>query len=86
MRLRGILLALLLVTPLLAACASVNFSPMFDLSKWTLDTYPAFDSGKLYDAKSPELPSFDGMSTIRYSPIFDMSPGSWSFTSFPKFA
>ena len=87
MRLKGILLAALIVTALTVSCGSITFKPMFDLSKWTTDTYPAFSHGSLYDAKTPGLPplSFTGASlpAIKYKPIFDMSPGAFSFGSYP---
>ncbi len=89
MRLKGILLATLVVAVLAVSCGSVDFKPMFDMSLWTIDTYPAFINGSLYDARSPAFPSASsggvGLQHIKYMPIFDMSPGAFSFDAYPKF-
>ncbi len=88
MRLKGILLATLLAVTLTVACGSISFSPMFDMSKWTTDTYPAFVGGSLTDVKSPSFSaSFGGadLQQIKYKPIFDMSPGEFSFDTYPVF-
>jgi hypothetical protein len=90
MRLKGILLATLFVAALTVACGSMGFSPMFDMSKWTTDTYPAFEHGSLTDVKSPAFTStsFGGtdLQKISYKPVFDMSPGAFSFDTYPAFA
>lgn len=91
MKLKGILLTLLILASLAAPCAAlVSFKPIFDMSRWTTDTYPAFgSSGTLYDAKSPATPSVSTdlgqVRDVNYSPIFDMSPGAWSFNTYPAF-
>ncbi len=91
MKLKGILLTLLILASLAAPCAAQNFRPLFDMSRWTTDTYPAFGTtGTLYDAKSPTTPSVSTdlgqVRGVKYSPIFDMSPGAWSFNTYPAFS
>ncbi len=90
MRLRGILLASLVVGVLVVAGGSISFKPMFDLSSWTTDTYPAFGASGLYNAKAPDMPSasFGGfsMQDIKYKPVFDMSPGAFDFNTYPTFS
>jgi hypothetical protein len=90
MRLKGIVLATLIAGALIASCSSISFKPLFDLSSWTTDTYPAFGpSGSLFNAMAPRMPSasFGGVSLqdIKYMPIFDMSPDSFSFNAYPAF-
>ena len=82
----------------IAPTYAVQVNQLFDLSPqaWTLDSYPAFnDTGAtpmLYNAESPTLPTITGpgtdlgqISTVGYSPVFDMSQGSWNFNSYPIF-
>jgi len=72
------------------SCGSIDFKPMFDMSTWTTDTYPAFIDGSLSDARSPAFPSPSSsgadLQHIEYKPIFDMSPGAFSFDTFPVFS
>lgn len=87
MRLKGILLAALLVAALAVACGSMGFSPMFDMPKWTTATYPTFVDGCMSNLPTPVF-STGGidLQQVKYSPIFDMSPGSFSFNTFPTFS
>ena len=73
-----------------------KMKPLFDMSSsaWSLDTYPAFtntgSSPMLYNAQTPKLPTALGtdlgqVSDVNYSPMFDMSPGAWTFNSYPAF-
>jgi|GEM_PF-4918113 len=87
-----------LVAMSVAPVYAVQVKQLFDLSTqaWTLDSYPAFkDTGSspvLYNAESPKLPSITGAGTdmgqisdVGYKPVFDMSPGSWNFNTYPVF-
>ena len=73
-----------------------NVNQLFDMSPsaWTTSTYPAFmdtASGTyLYNAPSMTLPTISTsglgkISSISYSPIFDMSPGAFSLSTYPAF-
>src|SRR5271157_162276 len=87
-----------LVAMSIAPVYAVQVNQLFDLSPqaWTLDSYPAFNdtgsSAVLYNAVSPQLPTITGAGTdmgqisdVGYTPVFDMSPGSWNFNSYPVF-
>ena len=91
MRVKGIVLTLLILVSLAVPCtAQISLMPLFDLTKWTTETYPVFSApGILHDARSPTSDAtytdLGQLDTISYSPIFDMSPGSWSFNTYPTF-
>jgi hypothetical protein len=73
-----------------------NVNQLFDMSPsaWTTSTYPAFmntaSGAYMYNAQAPTLPTVSGtdlgkLSSINYSPVFDMSPGAFSFSTYPTF-
>jgi hypothetical protein len=85
------------VVPCCADAISVpNVNQLFDMSPsaWTTSTYPAFmntaSGAYLYNAQAPTLPTVLGtdlgqVSNTNYSPVFDMSPGAFSFSTYPTF-
>ena len=90
-----VLLAAVYAVPVGAQISVPKLSNVFDMSpqSWTLGTYPAFGgSGSLYNAAMPsfsfslgQAPKMGSVSTIKYSPMFDMSPGAWNSNTFLKF-
>ena len=73
-----------------------NVNQLFDMSPtaWTTSTYPAFtdtaSGAYLYNAQAPTLPTISTtdlgqISSIKYSPVFDMSPGAFSLSTYPTF-